>query len=166
MGISEDEYKSILSRPGVRGESEVVDGDRTSPGAAQVAKWAAERKAKRKKRPPPAKKHRGVMTKTEAEYAEKFLRPALLEGLAVRVDYERVKFVLGDNCVYTPDFYVVWQDRIQVVEVKGGHAEKLGPNTRDGRTRWKVAAEQHPEFEWLYAQRLGDGSWKIEEYGA
>lgn len=120
---------------------------------------------KAKKRIKPVKhRHDGKMTKTELEYAQIFLEPQLRASSLVRYEYERKTFILANGCSYTPDFWCVFENHIEIHEIKGGHEENKGLNSRDGKTRWKIAAQENPEFVWKYCRRLESGEWKVEEY--
>lgn len=148
MGMSEDEAKRLL---------------KDKYPEPEPKRRAPKRKSK-KKIAPVKRKGDQKMTETEKEYASTFLEPLVRSGDLLRYDYEKKKFVLADRCEYTPDFYCVYSTHIEVVEVKGGYANNRGKNARDGRTRWKVAAEENPEFVWKYATKKEDGSWHVEEY--
>lgn len=101
---------------------------------------------------PRERKPPGEMNKTEARYA------ALLErqkemGEVVSWRYEAIKFRLAPKTFYTPDFYVVFRDRIEFHEIKGFLEE-------DAAVKFKVVAEQYPEYKWLML-RLEKNTWHI-----
>lgn len=108
--------------------------------------------------------HDGTMTFTEQEYAQKFLDPLIKSGELVRYEYERKTFILADGCTYTPDFYCVFISHIEIHEVKGGYEENKGQNSREGHTKWKIAAQENPEFIWKYCRKTKSGDWEINSY--
>ena len=101
----------------------------------------------------------GQMNKTEAEYA------ALLEqrrraGEVAWFKFEGMKFRLGDNCHYTPDFAVMLSGgRMQMHEVKGHWQD-------DARVKIKAAAEAYP-FEFIAVRKRSKkdgGGFAVEEF--
>ena len=100
----------------------------------------------------------GVMNNTEARYAQQ-LDMRILTGDVVRYEFEKLKFKLAPKTFYTPDFYVVTPECIEIHEVKGG----LWMD--DARVKIKVAAEMFPEFKWIAAQWKNKNiGWIIEEF--
>lgn len=96
------------------------------------------------------------MNKTEAMYSRRLERQ-LLSGEILDWKYEALTFRLAHRCGYTPDFMVISQTEIQIHEVKGGFVRE------DAWIKWKMAAEQHPEFR-FYICIYSGGRWKIQEY--
>ncbi len=89
----------------------------------------------------PKPRHKpGEMNGTEKRYAD-LLESQKVAGELVSYKFERVKFKLAKKTFYTPDFYVVFEDRIEIHEVKGYWMD-------DARVKIKVAAEMFPEFVW------------------
>lgn len=110
----------------------------------------------RKARARPKRNH-GQMNKTEARYLEQIIKPALLCGDYVSARFESIKLRLADRTFYTPDFQVITKDgEIEFHEVKGGFIED------DAMVKFKVAAEQYPEFRWiLVQQKTVKSGWSI-----
>ena len=110
----------------------------------------------RANRPRPIHKP-GVMNKTEKQYAE-MLERKRMAGEIVRYVFEKIKFKLAPKTFYTPDFYVVKPDCIEIHEVKGFWQD-------DARVKIKVAAEMFPEFKWVAARwKNKTVGWVIEEF--
>jgi hypothetical protein len=81
------------------------------------------------------------MNKTESEYDALFLgrRPH---------GYEEITLRLGDDCRYTPDFWVLGDDDvIEFHEVKGGFIRD------DARAKLRIAAERYPHFRFYLMQK-------------
>ncbi len=83
---------------------------------------------------------KNVMNKTEERYG------AILEimkraGEIVDYHFEAVTFKLAPDLRYTPDFMVVYQDYIELVEIKGFMRD-------DALVKFKTAAEKFPYFVW------------------
>ena len=100
----------------------------------------------------------GQMNRTEAEYA------ALLEqrrraGEVAWWKFEGIKFRLGDNCHYSPDFVVMLTGgRMQIHEVKGHWQD-------DAKVKIKVAADLYPfEFIAVRKQPKKAGGGFVEEH--
>ncbi len=109
------------------------------------------------KRPAPAAKNCvGGMNKTEEAYARR-LNAQMLSGEIISWRYEPISFRLAYRCQYLPDFLVVTRDELQIHEVKGGFVRE------DAWIKWKMAAEQNPEFRFYLCMYSG-GRWKIQEY--
>lgn len=96
-------------------------------------------------------------SRLESNYAA-HLEARRLIGEILEWAYEPNVFDLGGVC-YTPDFRVDLPDGWREYhEVKGYHR-----NLRDSRTRWRIAAAQHPEYVWCwvtYSRRLG---WRVRK---
>jgi hypothetical protein len=95
----------------------------------------------------------GQMNKTESSYAH-FLDLMQKAGEIKRFAFEPIKFRLADKTFYTPDFMVVYEDRIAFHEVKGFPRD-------DWRVKWKVCIEKFPEFEWVLV-KYKSGQWDIQ----
>lgn len=93
------------------------------------------------------------MNKLEAHYNQLLT----LDPLVLRHTYEGIKLRLARATFYTPDFLVVYADRIELHEVKG-HWED------DARVKWKTAAEMFPEFRFVAIQKI-KGAFRREVYG-
>lgn len=97
----------------------------------------------------------GRMNSYEAEYEKLFL------GTKPH-GFEELTFRLGDDCRYTPDFWVMADDDvIELHEVKGrwmdGAKEKI-----------RTAAERYPQFRWVAFRKLPrnqGGGWVRERFG-
>jgi hypothetical protein len=86
------------------------------------------------------------MNKTEAEYEALFLGK-FIHG------YEEITLRLGDDCRYTPDFWVLGDDDVlEFHEVKGGFIRD------DAKAKLRVAAEKYPHFRFKLAQKKA-GAW-------
>lgn len=94
-----------------------------------------------KSRPGPRSKP-GQMNKTEAKYAQEVLYPMLLAGEILDYRFEPMKLRLAKNTFYTPDFIVIYKDRIAFHEVKGYARD-------DWRVKHKVCMELYPWFEFI-----------------
>lgn len=99
----------------------------------------------------------GRQNKTESQYANELaLRVAAGEVRVYR--FEAIKLRLANATFYSPDFLVILADwTIELHEVKG-HWED------DARVKWKVAAEQYPEFTFVAVTKR-KGQWVEERYG-
>ena len=95
------------------------------------------------------------MNKTEAEYAALFLgrRPHGFEEVTLR---------LGDDCRYTPDFWVLGDDDVlEFHEVKGRWED-------DAKVKIRAAAERYPQFRFLAFRKrpkAQGGGWVRERFG-
>lgn len=106
----------------------------------------------------PKPKQPGAMNKTEQAYAL-MLEAKKRSGEIVDYRYESVTFKLAKDTRYTPDFYVIFSDRIELHEVKGGLVRD------DARVKFKVAAAKFPEFGWVWCQlKNKKEGWKIEPF--
>lgn len=104
---------------------------------------------------------KGVMNKTEAEYA------ALLEeqqrmGLVQWWKFHPIRVRLADNTFYEVDFLVLSGDgHLEIHETKGGFT------TDKGQMKIKVCAEVLPVFRFFKMTKLAKkdgGGWKKEEF--
>lgn len=82
----------------------------------------------------------GEMNKTEQRYAA-LLEATKRSGEIVEYRYEAVKFKLAPNTFYTPDFMVIYPDRIEFHEIKGFQRD-------DAMVKFKAIADKFPEFVW------------------
>jgi hypothetical protein len=98
----------------------------------------------------------GTMNKLEQDYAA-HLHTQLLTGEIVSYQYEAVKFRLADRTFYTPDFMVVYADRIEFHETKGFMEE-------DANVKLKVVAERFPVFQFVLVRRERK-VWTLKEIG-
>ncbi len=96
------------------------------------------------------------MNKLEQRYA-RFLELQHLAGVVASWRYEAVKLRLAGRTWYTPDFFVVLADgSTEFHEVKGSHWED------DARVKFKVSAEQWPE--WTFIAMIEEhGKFVIQE---
>lgn len=91
--------------------------------------------------------------KTERAYEDLFLRPAMQAGDVVWYAFERMTFLIGNDCRYTPDFAVqLASGEMELHEVKGGFIRE------DARVKFRSCAEQFP-FRVILAQLDDDGHW-------
>lgn len=95
------------------------------------------------------------MNKTEERYAW-ILEGRKLAGEIQRYEFEKITLKLGDDCRYTPDFYVVNREsEIEMHEVKGTFMRD------DAQVKIKVAAENFP-FRFFLA-RYSKVGWEVTE---
>lgn len=87
----------------------------------------------------------GTMNKLEQDYAA-YLHTLLFAGEILSYRFEAVKFRLADRTFYTPDFMVVYPDRIEFHETKGFMEE-------DANVKLKVVAENFTEFQFVLVKR-------------
>jgi len=78
----------------------------------------------------------------------------LLAGEIIDYRFEPFNVRLGDNCYYRIDYFVVFQDRFEVHEVKGGKfikkTGKIAPYcTDDALVKIKTAATLYPWWKWI-----------------
>ena len=98
-----------------------------------------------------ARRVAGRMNGYEAEYEQLFL-------MQKPHGFEQWTFRLGDDCRYTPDFWVQEaDDTITIIEVKGhwmdGAKEKI-----------RIASEMYPMFRWQAFRRVKK-VWQVEHFG-
>jgi hypothetical protein len=94
------------------------------------------------------------MNKTEERYAW-VLEGRKQAGEIQRYEFEKITLKLGDDCRYTPDFYVVNREsEVEFHEVKGFFRD-------DAKVKIKVAAEMFP-FRFFLAQVV-KGGWDVKE---
>jgi hypothetical protein len=85
------------------------------------------------------------MNKTEKLFAFS-LEAQQRQGIVHSWMYERVTLKLGDDCRYTPDFFVILPDgQITIYETKGAFIRE------DARVKLRAAAEMFP-FRFILAQ--------------
>ena len=90
------------------------------------------------------------MNKTEGEYAM-ILEAKLRNGDILDWRFEPIKFRLGDNTTYLPDFLVVMPSWFEIHETKGGFIRE------DSFIKLKIAAEMYPWFIWRCMQKTKEG---------
>jgi len=68
---------------------------------------------------------------------------------------------------YTPDFAYAGPDlgngsRIALIEVKGKYRSKKDAELIERRSRlaWEIAADQHPEYDWVWAKMITRFEWE------
>jgi len=109
-----------------------------------------------KKYPRPARRQRhqaGKMNKLETEYAFWLkINPNVID-----FHFESFKLRMADRTWYTPDFLVIYEDRMEFHEVKGFWED-------DARVKWKTCADLYPWFV-LRAIQKKKGKWVTETYG-
>ena len=98
---------------------------------------------------------RGTMNKTEARY-ELGLKALKQNGQIRDYKFEGVKFRLGDNCYYTPDFMIIGNDGvISFDEIKGGYIME------DSTLKWKMVCEMYPYFHFRMMQYSAKDGFKV-----
>ena len=80
------------------------------------------------------------MNDTEKRYG-KYLKGLMLINEIEYYLFESIKLRLADNTTYTPDYFIVYKDRLAFHEVKGFWRD-------DARVKYKVARAMFPWFEW------------------
>jgi len=118
-----------------------------------MARWLGK-----KRRTTRVKHEWGKMNPLEQRFYTEYLLPRLEIGEIEEVTFEGVTFRIAEKCTYTPDFMVVYQDCIRVIEVKGFLEE-------DALVKWKGAAERFPYFQ--FSMVFWDSKkkeWKWREY--
>lgn len=148
--MTEDQYKEWQCRQrAVKSKAGAIknknQGQRTGQSKnGTQSKTRSPGKAIARHKPTP-----GQMNKTETRYLEHVLDPAIRAGKYTSARFEAIKLRLADRTFYTPDFKVINAEtgHIEIHEIKGGYI------TEDGRMKWKIAAEQFPEFRWLLIQQ-------------
>ena len=94
-----------------------------------------------------AKQVKERMNKTERRYLNERITPNVFSGSILRWEFEAIKFRIGDNCFYTPDFFIVMLGgSIEIHEIKGGHIRD------DAIVKFKAAAERYGFFKWVMIQ--------------
>lgn len=97
----------------------------------------------------------GRMNKTEAAWALQ-LEAERRDGAVLAYHFEAVTFKVGDDCRYTPDFFVVLADgSIRFDEIKGFIRD-------DALVKVKVAARMFPWFTFRVVRRV-KGAWDVKE---
>ncbi len=94
----------------------------------------------------------------ELQYAQ-YLDARRLRGAIERWWYHPMKFRIGKNATYEPDFLTKSGTHFVVHEVKGSWKAK---NARDGRTRLEVSAYLYQFFTWQAVTKGERGEWAFE----
>ena len=70
--------------------------------------------------------------------------------------FEALNFRLGPNLHYRPDFFVIYEDSFELIEVKGWLRE-------DAKIKFITATQTYPYFKWKMVKAgKGDPStWKV-----
>lgn len=114
------------------------------------------RRVKRLSAPQSAAQRRvkGVMNKYEAYYAQTVLAPLLAAETIWGYYFEALQVTLCHNTPggkngmsYTPDFFIVYPDHLQFVEIKACRAAMK----EDAWVKLKMAAELYDMFAWRIA---------------
>lgn len=95
---------------------------------------------------------RGSKGENKTEALFKQLTEAMNRG--VKLDFEAIKFRIGPNCYYCPDYIAIGKnEKVYAYEIKGG-----GPIRDDSIVKFKAARERYP---WVTFQmhRLKAGTW-------
>jgi len=104
---------------------------------------------------PPKRRPSGTMNGLEKRYAE-LLEMQKKAGEILDYKFESIKFKLANNTYYTPDFMVIYPDRIDFHETKGFWHD-------DARIKIKVAARTFEEFGFVAVQ-WKKKAWIFEEF--
>ncbi len=105
----------------------------------------------------PIRFKKGVMNRTEAQYGD-FLEMQKMSGQVLDYRFEGLKLRLADKTFYTPDFFVIYPDRFEFHEVKGGFIRD------DANVKLKVAAAMYPWMKFKMCQRKNK-QWIIKDIG-
>lgn len=97
----------------------------------------------------------GSMNRLELGYSQR-LELLLRAGEIRSYRFEALKLRLADKTFYTPDFYVVTENEIQLHEVKGFWED-------DARVKIKVAAFEYPEFQFIAVRKIKK-EWEFEKF--
>lgn len=89
------------------------------------------------------------MNATEKRYAEGSLNPMKYSKQILDWFFEAVTFTLAPKTTYTPDFFIIKYNAIDIVEIKGELQD-------DASVKFKIARETWPWFNWRML-RLKDG---------
>ena len=106
----------------------------------------------------------GEKNKTEQQYEDEVLKPALASGEILWYKFEGMTFKLADNTRYTPDFMVLNKDlTLEAREIKGS----LTFIQDDAKVKIKVANEQFPLIFRVYAPiaKKRGGGWESKVFG-
>lgn len=121
---------------------------RTGHVVKRADAWGAV-KAKARRTP-------GRMNKTEAAWALR-LEADRRDGEVLAYHFEAVTLKIGDDCRYTPDFFVVLADgSIRFDEIKGFMRD-------DAQVKVKAAARMFPWFAFRVVRKAKGGAWEIRE---
>ena len=96
------------------------------------------------------------MNKLEERYG-KYLDGLKMAGEIIDWRYEALKLRLADKTFYTPDFIVLFTDRIELHETKGFMQD-------DANVKIKVAASQYWYFKFVLVQ-WKQKKWEFGYYG-
>src|SRR5690348_15618127 len=112
----------------------------------------------------------GQMNKLEQKYSQ-HLELRRTAGEILWWAFEGIKFRLGDDCFYTPDFDVMLASlEMQFHDVKGttrrkaasGHIHEIPYYEEDARVKIATANTMFP-FSFQMVWLTSDGNWKAEE---
>ena len=116
-----------------------------------------------KPRRPPHRKQ--GMNKAEEKYAS-FLESQKLAGDIVEYVYEGITLKLADNTRYTPDFVVVTDEYVTLIELKARWKKRDGTaHTHwedDARVKYKIAAERYWWFRFAVVYYDKSEGWHTE----
>jgi hypothetical protein len=125
----------------------------------------ASERFKKPREPKPTAFGEEFDSQLEIDFATSELEARRIAGLLSEWRYHPMRFRIGHNVTYTPDFVAVCRVNdlrsadLAFYEVKGSWASK---NARDSRTRLQVAAYMYRWFNWYAVTRGKDGLWHYE----
>lgn len=96
-------------------------------------------------------KPKSKMNQTEARYAGQ-LEMLKLSGKILEYRFESMQFKVGEGAWYKPDFLIIFSDRVELHEIKGGFIREAA------MVRFKAAMLLYPWFRWKMVQ-WKDGKW-------
>lgn len=91
---------------------------------------------------------------TELRYENVILKPMMLLKEIIDYKFEPFNVRLGENCYYRFDYFVVFPNRFEVHEIKGGKRIKKTGEIRpyctdDAMVKIKSAATIYPWWKWI-----------------
>lgn len=145
MGITREQFEMMQKKLGWNGSIDNPAFEKVIPKSVSGSPVQMDSRPKTK----------DVLNKTEKAYLA-YLRALRYPWIGIQC----IKLRLGDNCQYTPDFWVVNANgRMEAHEVKGFMRD-------DARVKLMAAASMYPMFDFrlIYKQKAKDGGgWDISE---
>lgn len=81
------------------------------------------------------------MNATERRYADRVLNPQKYTKEIIEWFYEGVTFNLAPKTTFTPDFFIIRHNRLDIIEIKGQLQD-------DASVKFKWARDLYPWFYW------------------
>lgn len=137
------------------------NAEETRPEKANTAKTA--KNASAEKAQTECRRRMDTLNKTERRYYDTFLAEEVANGVPVIVQAPRFLELDGGG-TYTPDFVVVREWGLEIVEIKGGY---MGPGWEQGIERYRRVAAQYDSDRMRFRMATWDRKrmqWKIVEW--